>query len=232
MKSGFVSTVSHELRTPLTSIYGFAETLLRAGRPVRRGGAEHVPPLHLVRVRAADVDRRPPALGRGGSTAATIPVQLGEADVGCGRERRRALRRRAATGRRGRASSSRSPDEKLAAQADGDKLGQVLSHLLDNAVRYSPARRDRDRRGAPADGAVEVSVEDEGAGIPHAEQERIFRKLYRGDAVGRSGWRGRDGPRAVPRQGVRRRDGRARSGSTRRRVTARTFVLELRAAGE
>ena len=32
MKSDFVSTVSHELRTPLTSIYGFAETLLRAGR--------------------------------------------------------------------------------------------------------------------------------------------------------------------------------------------------------
>src|SRR5439155_8649361 len=30
MKSDFVSTVSHELRTPLTSIYGFAETLLRA----------------------------------------------------------------------------------------------------------------------------------------------------------------------------------------------------------
>ena len=52
MKSDFVSTVSHELRTPLTSIYGFAETLLRAGRRVRRRGAAHLPRLHRVASRS------------------------------------------------------------------------------------------------------------------------------------------------------------------------------------
>ncbi len=35
--------------------------------------------------------------------------------------------------------------------------------------------------------AVEVTVEDEGVGIPHAEQERIFRKFYRGEAATREG---------------------------------------------
>ena len=53
MKSDFVSTVSHELRTPLTSIYGFAETLLRAatslfGDDERRD----VPRLHRVASRS------------------------------------------------------------------------------------------------------------------------------------------------------------------------------------
>ncbi len=37
---------------------------------------------------------------------------------------------------------------------------------------------------------VEVSVADEGVGIPHAEQRRIFRKFYRGDANGANGARG------------------------------------------
>ena len=90
---------------------------------------------------------------------------------------------RAATGRTGTRFVLALPDEKLAAQADGEKLGQVLSHLLDNAVRYSPLGGTVTVAARKTDGMVEVSVEDEGAGIPHAEQELIFRKLYRGDAV-------------------------------------------------
>ena len=54
MKSDFVSTVSHELRTPLTSIYGFAETLLRADVAFGERRAAHVPQLHRVRVGAPD----------------------------------------------------------------------------------------------------------------------------------------------------------------------------------
>ena len=56
-------------------------------------------------------------------------------------------------------------------------------HLLDNAVRYSPAGGTVTVAARRSEDAVEVSVEDEGVGIPHAEQERIFRKFYRGDAA-------------------------------------------------
>jgi signal transduction histidine kinase len=86
------------------------------------------------------------------------------------------------------------PAEPVAATADRDKLRQVCSILLDNAVKYSPeggtvtvaARRRRD--------AVEVRVDDEGPGIPQAEQERIFRKFYRGaDAANRLGSSGGTG---------------------------------------
>ena len=72
------------------------------------------------------------------------------------------------------------PETPLAAQADRDKLRQILSALLDNAVKFSPyggtvtvaARRRND--------AVEVTVGDEGVGIAQSERERIFRKFYRG----------------------------------------------------
>ena len=77
------------------------------------------------------------------------------------------------------------PAEPLDAQADRDKLRQVLSQLVDNAVKYSPdggtvtvAAR---RRGT----TVELEVADEGIGIPANERERIFRKFYRAETPGR-----------------------------------------------
>jgi len=65
---------------------------------------------------------------------------------------------------------------------DRDALERIIVNLLDNAARYSPA-------GAPIcvqvatspDGWLEVSVTDEGPGIPPAEHERIFDRLHRGD---------------------------------------------------
>ncbi len=108
-------------------------------------------------------------------------------------------------------------DEPLAAEADGDKLGQVLAHLLDNAIRYSPAGGTVTVAARRKADAVEVSVEDEGVGIPHAEQERIFRKFYRGDAAVRSRRCGGHGPRPVPRRRSRHRDGRQDLGRLGRR---------------
>ena len=88
MKSGFVSTVSHELRTPLTSIYGFAETLLR--QDVLFGEEERSTFLRYISSESerlmSIVDR---LLSVAEADSGAIPVQLGEVDVGCGRERRR-----------------------------------------------------------------------------------------------------------------------------------------------
>jgi signal transduction histidine kinase len=75
------------------------------------------------------------------------------------------------------------PDSPLAAQADRDKLRQVLSALLDNAVKFSPYGGTVKVAARRTDDVVEVTVEDEGVGIPRSEQERIFRKFYRGGEV-------------------------------------------------
>jgi signal transduction histidine kinase len=72
------------------------------------------------------------------------------------------------------------PDSPLAAQADRDKVRQVLSALLDNAVKFSPYGGTVTVAARRTDDVVEVTVEDEGVGIPQSEQERIFRKFYRG----------------------------------------------------
>jgi signal transduction histidine kinase len=80
------------------------------------------------------------------------------------------------------------PDEPLAAKADPEKLRQVCSILVDNALRYSPDGGRVIVGAARRQDTVEVSVEDEGIGIPQADQEQIFRKFYRGaDAELRAG---------------------------------------------
>jgi len=72
------------------------------------------------------------------------------------------------------------PDAPLPARADAEKLRQVFSILVDNAIRYSPGGGTITVGAALHDDTVEVTVSDEGIGIPQADQEQIFRKFYRG----------------------------------------------------
>jgi len=190
MKSDFVSAVSHELRTPLTSIYGFAETLLRQdvlfGEEERRTFLSYIASESERLTRIVDALLNVARLDTG-----DLLVSLAPTDVG-------GLVTEAVAVAQEGAPAEHSfvvdvPDEPLAAEADGDKLRQILAVLLDNAVKYSPAggtvavaaRRKADR--------VELQVVDEGIGIPAAEQERIFRKFYRAEASARDGGAGGTG---------------------------------------
>ena len=136
MKSGFVSTVSHQLRAPLTSIYGFAETLLRHdinfSDEERRTFLQYVASeserltaivdmlLNVARLEAGDlhVELAPTDLR---ALVADV-VEHADPAVMNGHEFVLEL-----------------PEQPLEAQADDEKLRQVLVNLVDNAVKYSPA---------------------------------------------------------------------------------------------
>jgi signal transduction histidine kinase len=183
MKSGFVSTVSHQLRAPLTSIYGFAATLLRHdinfSDEERRTFLEYVASeserltsivdtlLNVARLEAGDlhVELAPTDL----RALVVDVVENADAAVLNGHEFVLEL-----------------PDEPLEAQADDEKLRQVLINLVDNAVRYSPAggRVVISARPKSEAGTVEVAITDEGMGIPQAEHDLIFSKFYRRAELG------------------------------------------------
>jgi PAS domain S-box-containing protein len=183
MKSDFVSAVSHELRTPLTSIYGFAETLLREdvvfGEQERRTFLRYITSESQRLTGIVDALLNVARLDSGDLHVNIAPTDIAE------------LVSEAVAGAKGDGANGHTfvvdlPQEPLAAEADPDKLRQVFAILLDNAVKYSPqggtvtvgAKRNQE--------TVEVRVADEGPGIPQSEQERIFRKFYRGsDAGGR-----------------------------------------------
>ena len=70
-------------------------------------------------------------------------------------------------------------------RADAVLLAQLLSNLLDNALKYSEG--EVDLVVLRHDEGLEVRVEDRGPGIPEAEREAIFRPYVRGDRSGRRG---------------------------------------------
>ena len=185
VKSDFVSTVSHELRTPLTSIYGFAETLLR--QDVMFGEEER---LTFLRYIASESQRLTTIVDTLLNVArldtGDLQVNLAETDVRdvVGQ----VLDTVSSTEVNGHRFVVDLPEEPLPAKADPEKLRQVCSILVDNALRYSPGGGTVTVGVSRRENTVEVSVADEGIGIPQADQEQIFRKFYRGaDAELRAG---------------------------------------------
>jgi two-component system phosphate regulon sensor histidine kinase PhoR len=67
--------------------------------------------------------------------------------------------------------------------ADPDALRQVLTNLLDNSLRYGPARGRVLCISRRTDGGVAVRVRDEGRGIAREHLPRIFERFYRADAA-------------------------------------------------
>ncbi len=188
MKSDFVSTVSHELRAPLTSIYGFAETLLR--RDVLFGEPERQTFLGYI---ASEAQRLTSIvdtlLGVARLEAGDLQVELVPTDL-------RAVVSEVVTTIRqtsdinGHKFVVHLPDEPLAASADREKLGQILTNLLDNAVKFSPDGGTVTVEAHRRSGHVEVRIVDEGQGIPEAERERIFSKFHRAESSRGSGGAG------------------------------------------
>jgi PAS domain S-box-containing protein len=184
MKSDFVSAVSHELRTPLTSIYGFAETLLRAD--VTFGDDERRTFLRYI---ASEAERLTlivdSLLNVARLDSGDLVLSLSPTDV------RPIVNEVVAGVEEGETNGHRFvvdlPEEPLDVHADRDKLRQVLAQLVDNAVKYSREGGTVTISGRQADGSVRLEISDEGAGIPHGEQERIFRKFYRGEAATKEG---------------------------------------------
>ena len=66
--------------------------------------------------------------------------------------------------------------------ADAIRLGQAINNLLDNALKYTPAGGAVSLALRNEPDAVICTVSDNGPGVPAAEREAVFRRLYRGDS--------------------------------------------------
>jgi PAS domain S-box-containing protein len=173
LRTEVVAVVSHELRTPLTGVYGAAQTLLERDATLSQEARREMLAMLVEQTRrlTAIVDQMLLA-GRidSGNISADIAV-FDAADVLDG------LVQSVAADARHRLVVDAGDGARV--RADLDRLRQVLTNLVDNALKYStgPVNVCVGRRGL----SVRFAVTDEGEGIPRTERSRIFEKFYRLD---------------------------------------------------
>jgi len=180
VKSELVSSVSHELRTPLASILGFSDLMLQ--RDLDAGDRRRY--LQLVR---GEADRLAALLNdlldlqrieEGGVLLTREDVNLSEL---------LASQVVLYSAQSERHSLELDADERCVVDGDRDRLAQVVGNLLSNAIKYSPDGGVVRIEATRTDGSVRVTVQDDGMGIPTAQQSQIFTKFFRGDAGRRLG---------------------------------------------
>lgn len=177
VRQDFVANASHELRTPLTAVQGFTETLLRSSDLSQDEQRSYLSIIerHALRLRHIVDDLL--VLSRAESGDASL--SFGEVDlaelaaslIDDAKKRPRASR----------LSIDLVGDPEVLGWADRGAAEQVLSNLLDNAIKYTdPGGRIEVSVSTAAD-HVAAHVRDTGIGIPAEDLSRIFERFYRVD---------------------------------------------------
>jgi PAS domain S-box-containing protein len=178
LKTEFVATASHELRTPLAAVYGAAMTLRRPDI-----GRDPAVQTRLLAVIAEESDRLARTINdilwASKLETGQLEVSIESFDIAeCAAQIVEAMRAFISESVFVELRKSR-PLPPVA--GDPDKVRQVLTNLIDNAVKYSPDGGRVEVKLVRRDRHVRVSIRDEGLGIPPSEQARIFEKFYRLD---------------------------------------------------
>jgi len=178
IRKDFVINVSHELRTPLASIQGYTETLI--------DGALHDPDhnlrfLGIIRHNAERLARLTEdllTLSRIEQKRQKFEFELHAANALI--HDAFELVRPMADKSRIELVEERAP-EGSTVYCDSEAVSQILSNLLDNAIKYTPAGGRITVGAKPAGNVVEFFVRDSGIGIPEEDLPRLFERFYRVD---------------------------------------------------
>jgi signal transduction histidine kinase len=172
LERGFLLSVSHDLRTPLTSIKGYAEAIADGaveGREDQAGAAAIIASearrlerlvadlLDLARLDAHQFSLTPQPVDARQVVGEAVEAFRPEAsEIGL--------------------ELALAPGDPVPADADPERLGQIVANLVENALKYA---RSRVTVWVTArDGRVQLRVDDDGPGIHPADLPRVFERLY------------------------------------------------------
>jgi PAS domain S-box-containing protein len=225
-KDLFLATTSHELRTPITIVQGFASTL--ANRWDKLPDADRRSAVQTIADRAGSLARLVEQLLLGSRAGADqLTVHNGEFDLA-------GVLRGATAAFRSLADRhtlvTEVPDDLPSAYGDPMATDIIVGQLLENAIKYAPDGGAVTVAAGRAGDRIEITVADEGIGIPAADRERVFDRFVQGETGDRRRFGGIGLGLYIVRQLARAQDGevaaegRAGGGTVMR--------LRLRLAGE
>ncbi|MZD10634.1 PAS domain-containing sensor histidine kinase [Streptomyces sp. SID5785] len=178
-----IATVAHELRSPLTSVKGFTATLLAKWE--RFTDEQKRLMLETVDADANRVTRLiAELLDISRIDSGRLEVRRQPVDIAAAVSRH--IQAHVASGRPAERFLLRVTQPLPAVWADPDKVDQVLSNLLENAVRHGDGTVTIDVEPTDPVGAS-VTVSDEGPGIPEESMNRVFTRFWRGSKRGGTG---------------------------------------------
>jgi two-component system, OmpR family, phosphate regulon sensor histidine kinase PhoR len=175
----FVANVSHELRTPVAALKALVETLEAGALTDPEAGPDFLRRMHVEVDGLALLVTELLELARAEASRLDLELAPCEADelLREAVERTRPHAERA--GLQVVLADGINPD--LMIEADGRRIGQVLTNLLANAVKFSRPGGRIEAGARASDGGVEFWVADTGVGIPPDQLARVFERFYKTD---------------------------------------------------
>lgn len=175
LKSSLVSTVSHELRTPLTMIQGFSELLLSRDDLGPDRSRDALQQIHRSSQRLGRLIDDLLSVSR--IESGKLSVDFGPVDLGA------VITDVVATfeAQTGRHFVTEVDPRLTPVLADLDKVVQVVTNLVSNAVKYSPVPGAIEVVASHAGDHAEISVTDHGIGMSEDERAHLFEKFTRAD---------------------------------------------------
>jgi two-component system sensor histidine kinase KdpD len=174
LKSTLLDAIAHELKTPLTSIKAVTTDLLDPASGLQQqyrelvtiadGGADRLSRLVTEAIQLARIE--------GGKFTLNKEIHFPSSLVSGVLRQMKSLTE-------GRDIKLDVPEELPAVMVDAELVQMVIRQLIDNALKYSPAAGSITIRAQAVNGQMNISVSDQGPGIPQSEQARIFERFYR-----------------------------------------------------
>ncbi len=181
LKSEFVANVSHELRTPMTSIRGYVEVLLTGASGPLTEQQQHF--LKVVENNAKrlnvlvndllDISQ----IEAGRINLSYQPIHI----LNLIHEVLNDTNRRSRQEKKPIDFSLDAPEDLPVMEGDPERIHQILTNLVLNAYNYTPPHGKVTVHACQVDEAIQVDIEDNGIGIPPADQAHIFERFYRGE---------------------------------------------------
>ncbi len=179
-KQEFVAMVSHDLRSPLTSIRVSLGMFLS-------GVFGEMPEKGITRLRAMDtsVDRLIRLIN---DLLDSEKLDAGKLDLSVKKTSTAQLVKASVEAVQGMAEAGgvqlKVAGKDMSVSADGDRIIQVLTNLVSNAIKFSPSGSTVEVRTIERDGFAEFRVIDRGKGIPRAKQTELFKRFKQVDSQG------------------------------------------------
>jgi signal transduction histidine kinase len=174
----FIANVSHELKTPLTSIQGFAQAILdgTAATPFEQKQAAEVIYTEAGRMHCMALD----LLDLARLDAGTADLRMAPVDVRVLLDS--IVEKFSLQAQKGGINlMADAPNDLPTLVADGDRLAQVFTNLVDNALRHTPAGGQVSLQALSTQTEMEIRVSDTGSGIPADAIPHIFERFYQVD---------------------------------------------------